>query len=194
MILLAVSGVRSPKLGPLLTRLASRLNPDLLALCGDVNVGRHVLRELSRFRLVMVSGESDDVYYIKLAKELNALLDGRVVELDGIRVGGMGAANPSQDAQTLTLRGGGGLDILVSYFPPSGCLDASAPLYIRTGLRYVSNTMRVLRPRVLLIGRSWKPAVTYCAGIPVVGLGGHAAVVKLPNLELRFISVDLASW
>lgn len=193
MIILAVSGVRNPNLGPLLARLVSRLNPDLLALCGDVNVGKHVLRELSLFRLVMISGESDDIYYVKLAKELNALLDGRVVELGDIRVGGMGAVNPLQDVQTLTLRRGSGLDILVSYFPPSGCLDIAAPLYIRTGLKYVNTAVRVLRPRILLVSRSWKSTTSYCEGVPVVGLGRCVAIVKLPDLELRFIPISLAS-
>ena len=194
MLLLAVSGVRSPSLGSLLVKLASKLRPDLLALCGDVNVGKHVLRELSRFRLVLVTGESDDTYYVKQAKELGALLDGWVVELDGVRVGGVGAVNPVQDVQTLTLRSGSSnLDILISYFPPSRCLDIAVPLYIPTGLRHVNVAIRTLRPRILLISRSWKPTASYCEGVPAVGLGGHVALVKLPSLELRFIPVGLVT-
>jgi len=192
--LLAVSGIRSPALGPLLVRLVSRLKPDLLALCGDVNLGRQVLRELSRFRLVLVTGERDDTYYVKQAKELNILLDGWVVELNGTRVGGVGAVNPTHDVRALVLRSGEtGLDVLISYFPPSRCLDVAPPLYIRAGLRHINVAIRTLRPRVLLVSRSWKPATSYCEGVPAVGLGGHVALVKLPNLGLRFIPVGLVT-
>jgi len=194
LLIAAVSGVRNPSLGTVVVNLVSRLEPDLLALCGDVNVGRSSLKRLSRFKLVLVTGESDDIYYVKLAKELNALVDGRVVEVSGIRVGGVGAVNPAYDAHTLVSRSGGGnLDIVISYFPPSRCLDISTPLYVRTGLKHLNTAIKTLKPRILLVGRSWKPTVSYCEGVLSIGLRECVALVKLPDVELRFIPIGLVS-
>jgi len=193
-LIAALSGVKSPSLGTAVVNLVSKLEPDLLALCGDVNVSRSALKRLSRFKLVLVTGESDDIYYVKLAKELKALVDGKVVEVSSIRVGGVGAVNPAYDVQTLVSRSGGGnLDILISYFPPIRCLDISTSLYIRTGLGHLNTAIKILKPRVLLVGRSWKPTVSYCEGVLSIGLRECIALVKLPEVKLRFIPISLVS-
>ncbi|MEM4518702.1 MAG: metallophosphoesterase [Sulfolobales archaeon] len=123
------------------------LRADLMILGGDINAGLQGLAEI-RDKVVLLPGECDDVYVTKHARELGILFDGTAISISGCRVGFVGGLSVHQSIRKLYEGVQGTIDILVTHFPPKGCLDLVMGKYhgglrelndviVRYGVKYV---------------------------------------------------------
>lgn len=189
-MILATSRISRPDQLEYLIKVAKYAEIDVLVLCGDVSISESFVRELSHTGLLMISGDEDDIHVIRLAKRYNILLDGRVVEIGGVRIGGVGAVNTSLDYSTL-MSSAERIDVLLTHFPPYGCLDRHPPLYIPSGLKSLRILLETIKPSAVFVGHSAKPTVEYCAGTPVIGVSNFLTLAdSLKPGNIRFIPVS----
>ena len=189
-MILATSRISHPGHLSYVARLSRYAEAELVLLCGDVGINEEFLTGVSQHTVLAVSGDEDDIHVIKLAKRYGILIDGRVVEVSGVKVGGVGAINTALDYSTL-VSGVERIDILVTHFPPHGCLDAQPPFYIHSGLRSIRQLLEAVKPSVVLVGHSTKPTVNYCGGIPVVGASSYIVLLDSARpRRVRFIPLD----
>jgi len=92
---------------------------DLIILGGD---GTPDPEYLVRNKVLIVSGDEDDILITKKAREYNMLIDGRICEFKGLKIAGVGGLQPHQDIRRI-IREGSNINILISHYPPHGCLD-----------------------------------------------------------------------
>jgi len=92
---------------------------DLIILGGD---GTPDPEYLVRNKVLIVSGDEDDILITKKAREYNMLIDGRIWEFKGLKIAGVGGLQPHQDIRRI-IREESGINILISHYPPHGCLD-----------------------------------------------------------------------
>lgn len=186
-MLLITSRVSHPRRLDWLVKAARYLEVDAVLLCGDVSVGESVISELSRYNVLAISGDEDDIYVAKLIRKYGILIDGRVVEISGLRVAGIGAMNTSLDCMTLS-SASGKVDILLTHYPPYGCLDSVAPLYVASGLKSVRTLIETLKPSVVFVGHPAKQAVSYCGSSVIVGVAGYMVLMDpFKSWRVRFI-------
>ncbi|MEM2208104.1 MAG: hypothetical protein QXG17_05385 [Sulfolobales archaeon] len=189
-MILATSRITHPYYLDYVVKIAKYSEVDTLLLCGDVNINESFIKEFSHINLLMVSGDEDDIHVIKLAKKYNILLDGKVVEVAGVRIGGVGTINTFLD-YTALMSNAGKVDVLLTHFPPYGCLDKVPPLYIPSGLKSLRILIEAIKPSVVFVGHSSKPAVEYCRGIPVIGVTSFLALAdSIKPHKIRFIPVS----
>lgn len=188
-MILATSRISHPGQLDYLVKIAKYAEIDILLLCGDVSINEGFIKELSHTELFIVSGDEDDIHVIKLAKRHNILLDGKIVEVAGVKIGGVGAVNTSLDYSTL-VSSIEKIDVLLTHFPPYGCLDRHPPLYIPSGLKSLRILLETIKPSIVFVGHSAKPTVEYCRGTPVVGVSNFLALAdSLKPSSIRFIPV-----
>ncbi|MEM1622626.1 MAG: hypothetical protein QW780_03800 [Sulfolobales archaeon] len=189
-MILATSRVAHPYHLDYIIKIAKYTEVDALLLCGDVSINESFVREFSRVNFLMVSGDEDDIHVVKLAKKYNVLLDGKVVEVAGVRVGGVGTINTFLDYTTL-MSNAGNVDVLLTHFPPYGCSDRVPPLYIPSGLKSIRILIETIKPSVVFVGHSPKPTITYCGGVPVIGVAGYLALAdSMKPHKIRFIPLS----
>ncbi|MEM4550104.1 MAG: hypothetical protein QXG82_01550 [Sulfolobales archaeon] len=189
-MILATSRITHPYHLDYIAKVAKYAEVDTLLLCGDVSVSESFMKEFSHTNLLMVSGDEDDIHVIKLAKKHNVLLDGKVVEVAGVKVGGVGTINTFLD-YTALMSNVGRIDVLLTHFPPYGCLDRVPPLYIPSGLKSLRILIETIKPSIVFVGHSPKPTVEYCRGIPVIGVAGYLALAdSIKPHNIRFIPVS----
>ncbi len=104
-----------------------------------------------------LSGAEDDIRITKQARKLNALLDGNIIELNGITVAGVGGIDPHQNMErilrlvkkeTLSKR----VNVTLSYHPPRDCGDLIKTIKVRRGLDELRVFIRELQPLVHVCG------------------------------------------
>ncbi len=193
-MMLAASRIANPYHLDYVVKVVKHSEADVVLLCGDVGINEKFMRELSSLSLsiLMVSGDDDDIYVIKLARKYNVLIDGGTTEVAGVRVGGVGAINTSLDISSLTSRVER-IDVLLTHLPPHGCLDRQPPLYIPTGLRSLRMLLEVVKPSLVFVGHSARPGLDYCGGALVIGVAGFLVLVDSPKPRwVRFIPLDRA--
>lgn len=104
-----------------LIKVFKELSADFLILGGDLSFSLNLLKDVDKYAII--TGECDDIYMTKHAKELNVLFDGNVLEIYGVKMGFIGGLSVHQSLRRLMGRYNGYLDVLVTHFPPKGCLD-----------------------------------------------------------------------
>ncbi len=192
-MMLATSRISNPYHLDYVTKVVKHSEVGAVLLCGDVSINEKFVRELSGLNLLAVSGDDDDIYVLKLAKKYNVLIDGKIVEVAGVKVGGVGAVNTSLDLSSLMSRSER-VDVLLTHFPPYGCLDRQPPFYIPTGLRSIRMLLEVVKPSLVFVGHNTRPGVEYCGGVPAIGAAGLLVLVDSPKPRwVRFIPLDRAS-
>lgn len=131
-------------------RLAKALKEvELLILGGDLSFDLNLFKGVGK--LAVVTGECDDIYLTKCARKLGILLDGDIMEACGLKIGFIGGLSVHQSIRRLMRRCGGHLDILVTHFPPKGCLDLILDRY-HAGLVEVLSIVQRYGVRYVLTG------------------------------------------
>ncbi|MCS7099621.1 MAG: hypothetical protein NZ925_04695, partial [Sulfolobales archaeon] len=148
--------------------VAKQAEVDLLLLGGDVVISENFIKELSNIDILMVSGDEDDVHTIRLAKKYNVLLDGKVTEVGSVKIGGIGAISTSLNYSTI-MSSSEKIDVLLTHYPPYGCLDRQPPLYVHSGLKSLRILLKTVRPHTIFVGHSSRPSAEYCEGALAVG-------------------------
>ena len=165
---------------------------DLLVITGDFGC-LEVLEHLEGMadRAVAVTGNMDDVSIRRRLLSMGLLVDGRVREVRGLRVGGVGGIDPKADIVSLRsdLKGSGSLDVLVTHHPPKGVLDRTF-MGLRIGLQAIGELARSLRPRLHLFGHVHEsPGQQVYDGIVAVNPGpayeGRYAVIEMDDKGVR---------
>ncbi|RLG81092.1 MAG: hypothetical protein DRO09_02325 [Thermoprotei archaeon] len=169
----------------LVSYIAARHAPTCLITGGDLLIDP--AKAVKDVHLLVVSGDMDDVYLTKSARSVNVLLDGRVVNINGFNVAGIGGLEPSQNIRrvvNLVERLKAHVDILVTHFPPRGCLDSVNELGVRRGLLEVSDVCRLLNPSLVLTAHSRR------AGVCVLSQGVRVISAGFAD-ELRYVLVKV---
>ncbi len=143
-----------------------KLGADLMILGGDLNVDLKSLAEL-RGRVMIVPGECDDVYITKYAKKLDMLFDGIAVSVNNCRVGFVGSLSVHQSMRKFYERTKGSVDVLITHFPPKGCLDLVMGKY-HGGLKELSSMVLEYKVRYVLTGHYHDEVGTCFLGSAVV--------------------------
>lgn len=185
--MIAVSRVSHPKDIGTLIEVVKISEAEITLLCGDVNINESFFSDLPNIKVVMISGDDDDVHVIKVARRHNVLIDGKIVEVSGVKIGGIGAVSTSLDSTSLTLAGGN-VDILMTHYPPYGCLDRMPPLLIPSGLKTVRSVVDSLKPSLVLIGHGAKPTISFCGNAVAVSISHTIAIIdSFKPRRIRFI-------
>lgn len=175
-----------------ITRVLSAESYDLLVLSGDFECLESLepLRGLSE-RAVAVTGNMDDASVRRRLLSMGLLVDGRVYEVKGLRVGGVGGIDPRADIVSLRsdLKGSGGLDVLITHHPPKGVLDRTF-MGLRIGLPAIRDLATSIRPRLHLFGHVHEsPGHEAYEGIVAVNPGpayqGRYALIELEEGGVR---------
>lgn len=105
-----------------LAEVSNSLKADLMVLGGDINADLTILNGLN-CKVAVTPGECDDIYITKRARELGILFDGSTVDSDSWIIGFVGGLSVHQSIRKLYERATNSVDLLVTHFPPKGCLD-----------------------------------------------------------------------
>jgi len=134
----------------------SEFSPETAILIGWCGFSTSLIKELKERRYFLVTSPYDDIAITKEARKYDVLLDGRIVKVKNIIIGGVGGLNPIQDMSRLSriLKPGIILHILVSYHPPYKCGDLVSSLGIRRGLHELTEVLREVKPRLLVASGS----------------------------------------
>ncbi len=181
--------------GESMSRVLSAEVFDLLVVSGDFECLEVLdLLEGVKGGVVAVTGNMDDVSIRRRLQSMDVLVDGRVRQMMGLRVGGVGGVDPRADMVSLRsdLKGQTGLDVLVTHHPPKGVLDRTL-LGVRIGIPAIRDLALSIRPRLHLFGHVHEsPGSEVYDGVLAVNPGpafqGRYAVVELSE---RGVSVEL---
>jgi len=172
-------------------RAFDELGADIMVISGD-SESSSLLRDLAgRTRVFYVSGNMDSISVVETARELGILLDGRVVEVEGILLAGIGR----REEDLNRIRGEvGGEWILVSHYPPHGTGADIASSGRHVGSMAVRHAIDELRPRACLCGHIHEsPAIFKLKETVVVNPGpafmGRAAIINTDGWEADFTRI-----
>ncbi|MCE4624254.1 MAG: metallophosphoesterase family protein [Desulfurococcales archaeon] len=146
-----------------------------------------------------VTGNLDDPSVARTLREHGVLIDGTLVEFEGLKIGGVGGIDVAGSLEALERRlKERKVDVLVSHHPPKGILDRTF-FRLRIGLREIGWLVEKLNPRVHLFGHVHESrGVEERGGVLFVNAGplksGHYAVIECDSglencrAELRRLS------
>ena len=168
---------------------------DLVILGGD---GTPNPEHLTRDKVLIVSGDEDDILITKKAREYEILMDGRIYDFKGLKIAGIGGLQSHQDIKRI-LSEDSKIDILVSHYPPYGCLDT-----VRVGQRDVNIgimelndvlskvSLLVLFTHVEVLGGVYLKGNIIMLGLNG-GIGRYIEVTDKEGLNIGFNSLNLFS-
>ena len=170
--------------------------PDLIVVGGDYCSDPEVLTRLGT-DILLVSGEKDDIYLTKRAKSLNIFLDGRVAYLKSTIFAGVGGIEPHQNIRRITDKHLEPVDILVTHYPPKGCLDIVMG-NLKAGLAEINLLVTNLKPKIILTGHFHNNSgITLCSQGLIINPGplyeGYYAVIETVPLSAAIKSIRLTS-
>jgi len=136
-----------------LKELARKEKADLVVFSGDLEAySEEPLRGCEKL-LLAVTGNMDDAMVAALFSRLGVSVEGKCTVIAGIRVCGVGGRAPVRDAvKVLALAKGGGVDVLVTHYPPRGTKVDVALSGVHIGKEIVRDLIRELRPKLCLCG------------------------------------------
>jgi len=172
-------------------RAAERVGAKLIVMSGDIE-SASILRELaSSFQTLYSSGNMDPYSVLETAEELGILLDGRIIELEGMKFAGVGPYTEKKDEEKLSnLVNPDDRWVLVSHVPPLNTQADLAFIGRHIGSRRVRRIVRELKPLACLCGHVHEsPAIFKLWETLVVNPGpafrGRCAVVDLDSLAVE---------
>jgi len=128
---------------------------DLVVATGDFECVDTAEALIARAKspIVAISGNMDDPSIARVLRDAGALLDGRIAEVKGLRVAGVGGLDTAGSLSALRSKLGDNtrVDILLSHHPPRGVLDRTF-IGIRIGLKEILELVNELKPDVHLFG------------------------------------------
>ncbi|MFP3143428.1 MAG: metallophosphoesterase family protein [Caldisphaera sp.] len=130
------------------------LNYDILISSGDFECldSAEIFSNIKN--AIAVTGNLDDVSIMKHLLKKGILLDGKIKEINGFRIAGIGGIDPRTNITSLKnefLKSNLKIDILISHNPPYGILDKTF-LKIRAGLRELKELSDIIKPKLYLFG------------------------------------------
>ncbi len=177
---------------------SSKLGVEAIIIGGDINIDLKNVMQLKSHKLILIPGECDDIYITKCARELNILSDGVVVDVDGIRIGCVGGLAAHQSIRRLYkhINAVGGFDILVTHFPPKGCLDNVLNNF-HSGLKEVRDLVLKYSVKYVFTGHYHDNIGVCILGTSVVinpgplSLGYYLMVEYIPSKPLNYTFMKL---
>ncbi len=177
---------------------STKLGVEVIIIGGDINIDLKDVILFNHYRLLLIPGECDDVYITKYARELNILSDGVVVDVDGIKIGCVGGLTTHQSIRRLYkyINTIGGLDLLVTHFPPKGCLD-SVLNNLHSGLREVRDLILRYSVKYVFTGHHHDNIGVCVLGNSIVinpgplSLGHYLLVEYIPSKPLTYVFMKL---
>ncbi|ABN69565.1 phosphoesterase [Staphylothermus marinus F1] len=178
--ILAASNINGREdLVPYIIYLANTEKIDVVLFCGNI-VSPLIIDEISKRikgRVLGVAGNLDDPSVIKILKSINGFIDGRIVEIDGLNIGGIGF-NPELSVNRL-LKENKHLDILVSFYP-------SIKTPFKNGVGMVDHLIKTLHPKIVVFGRGYKECLVNDKYIfPGDGYKGFYALIEIKSKDYR---------
>ncbi len=134
-------------------------------------------------KLVAVTGNLDNPSIYRLLSDAGVAIDGRMVDLLGLRFAGVGGLDVASNISSMSRLEPGMVDVLVSHHPPKGILDR--PLIgVSAGLSELKSLVDRVKPRLHLFGHIHEsPGYVRVSGTIHVNPG--------PVLQGRYAVIDL---
>jgi len=157
---------------------------DVVAVTGDLEcVEAARLLRRTRGPVVAVTGNVDSLLVAEELGSAGLLLDGETRRAAGLLFAGVGGRDPLGDAERLLAGSPGGVDVVLTHYPPRGVLDRTYS-GCSGGLEAVRRLVERLRPLAVLCGHIHEArGVASLAGSLVVNPGpllhGYYAVVEV---------------
>jgi putative phosphoesterase len=138
-----------------LSEVLKKEDSDLVILSGDIECYDliEVLENIND-RLLAVTGNMDDISILRGLRDLNVLIDGKVVKRHNLLIGGVGGLDPITSLEELKQnisRSQAKIDILVSHHPPKGAVDKTL-IGLRAGLEELRDFVIEHKPKLHLCG------------------------------------------
>ncbi|MGC8932871.1 MAG: metallophosphoesterase family protein [Candidatus Methanodesulfokora sp.] len=172
-------------------RAFNELEADIMVISGD-SESSNLLRDLAgRTRVFYVSGNMDSLSVVETARELGILLDGEVINVDGISLAGIGRREENDLSRIKNVRGDW---ILVSHYPPYNTKADIASSGRHVGSKVVRNAIEELKPRACLCGHIHEsPAIFKLNDTIIVNPGpafmGRAALIDTDGWKADFTRI-----
>ncbi|MEB3764733.1 MAG: metallophosphoesterase family protein [Desulfurococcales archaeon] len=126
---------------------------DLIVATGDFQcVDTATLFVKKAVNKLAVTGNIDDPAIARVLRDNEVLLDGRITEVQGTIIAGIGGLDFHSSLDSLKQKlGNSRVDILLSHHPPKGILDRVF-FGLHAGVRELRDFVTMLRPRLHLFG------------------------------------------
>ena len=180
------------------------VNPDLLAVHGDVECNGEIIDYLERIsrRIIFVPGNMDDVYVSKLYGERGYNIDGEVRKIGSYYFCGIGGISPVTSIQSLKTKLEkikhevlGGL-VILSHHPPRTAKTDLALGRIHAGLREINKLIEEYKPLLVMHGHIHEArGYEHLGETLVVNAGslrrGYYALIELPDRKVELKQIRL---
>ncbi len=168
---------------------------DIVVATGDFECEdtAHALVEAG-VKAVAVTGNMDHAGVASILRQSGILIDGEVVEVEGLTFAGVGGMDVSSSLGKLASRITNKLDVLVSHHPPKGAVDKTF-IGIRGGLTEIRRLLENYQPKLHLCGHIHESRGTARVGeTVVVNAGplskGYYAVIELDEgVKVRHLRI-----
>ncbi len=178
----------------MLRKVLSEEEYDLVVSTGDFECieAAKLFIEQSKTPYIAVTGNLDHPMVARLLRKHNALIDGRIIEIKGLRVVGIGGMEVVGNINMVkSMAPTRRVHILVTHHPPRGVLDKTY-IGLRAGLRELWDIIDLFKPKIHLFGHIHESSgIIEKNGIIFVNPGplarGHYSIVDLNSgrVELR---------
>ncbi len=136
---------------------------DLVFYTGDAECVDAIEWLLSSYpRIAYVTGEREVPAARRRLQEAGVLADGRIIEVSGLRIAGVGGLGMKEDMEHL--EGVTGVSVLLSHFPPYMGLDVDK-LGIHRGIEAIAGLASQLGARAVFYGHAGTPGCTMVDGV-----------------------------
>lgn len=148
----------------------------------------------SGVKALAVTGNLDHAGVSAILRNAGILIDGEVVEVEGLRIAGVGGMDVHSSIEKLKSRATGGFDVLVTHHPPRGAVDRTF-IGVRAGLAEVRMLVEKYKPKLHLCGHIHEARGTARIGDTiVVNAGplkkGYYAVIEVDGeVKVRHLRV-----
>ncbi|MCE4618552.1 MAG: metallophosphoesterase family protein [Desulfurococcales archaeon] len=182
-----------------LEKALEQLDYDLVTVSGDfecVDTARLFI-EKARSPAVAVTGNLDNPGVSRLLREKNILIDGRVVEVSGLLIAGVGGMEVVGNLRMIKSRAPSrGVDILLTHHPPRGVLDKTF-IGVNAGLEELWDLIKLLSPRFHLFGHIHESAGVIVSedGVVFVNPGplarGNCALIDVDTGQVEMCNINI---
>jgi len=178
-----------------LERLLKSESFDIIAVSGDFEC-RVAVELLERYSdiAVAVAGNMDDYSVEAALTEAGINVNGVVKVVGGLRfvgVSGRGVARNAERTFQVLRDSGGGVDVLVTHYPPHGTKVDKAVGFVHAGSRHIRRLIEEFRPRLVLCGHIHESPGTDRIGETLVvnagslGIRGIYAVIDTETMRVE---------
>ncbi len=180
-----------------LESLSAELGVDLIVISGDFEFYDESILSLPRVPVVAVTGNMDDQGVAVMLDRAGVRLDGKVTNIRGVIVCGIGGLSTTKDAvAVLSSASGKGVDILVSHYPPKGTAVDLSYRGVHIGKEIIRDVILEVKPRLCLCGHVHESrGIDRVGSTLVVNPGplsrGYYALVDLNSLTVFLDEVRL---